>query len=116
MVDKHHLQKRIDESSKELSQLLRKTNDLDQLQDDIQRIKTRELDLLEEEHQIFKGSQYETVIDHTIQEIELETQYAQKKIKNLIEDTEKEHYRVKKKLYQLEDDLHFVKNGGILND
>ncbi|MFS7430168.1 hypothetical protein AB6863_12010 [Carnobacterium maltaromaticum] len=116
LTDKQQLQKKLDHSSTELSQLLRKTNDLDQLHEDIQRIKTKELELLEEEHQIFRGTEYTSIIDQTIAEIEVETHYAQKKIKNLIEDTEEEYYREKKAYNQLEDDLHFVKNGGVLND
>lgn len=38
LTDKQQLQKKLDHSSNELSQLLRKTNDLDQLHEDIQRI------------------------------------------------------------------------------
>lgn len=115
-MDKQALQKKLDHSSKELNQLLRKNTELDQLHEDIQRITEKELDSLTEEAQIFKGTEHATRISQAIHEIETETEYAQKKIQRLIDDTEEEYYRAKKKYYQLEDDLHFVKNGGVLHD
>ncbi|MGX7418097.1 hypothetical protein ACWOFR_04750 [Carnobacterium gallinarum] len=114
MTDKQQLQKKIVDSSEKLSQLLRKTNDLDQLYEDIEGLKIKEFELLDEEQQIFRGTEYASIIDQTIAEIEVETQYAQKKIKQLIADTEEDYYREKKAYSQLEDDLHFVKNGGTL--
>ncbi|WP_233638191.1 hypothetical protein [Carnobacterium maltaromaticum] len=81
MTDKQQLQKKLDHSSTELSQLLRKTNDLDQLHEDIQRIKTKELELLEEEHQIFRGTEYTSIIDQTIAKLKLKHTMHKRRLK-----------------------------------